>query len=326
MENLINVDKLKELKTKWVKNKEIAEILWCTERSIYKHLAKLKGNDKQKNEEKQQVVSSTKEEKEKQKLVAELTPAQLKEILYFKQLNNKKDVEIWKQNIGHAVFGAIGDSHFGSKACNYEWINKFYDELEKKGIKTVLHAGDMVDWYGVYKGQTFELSKISMDDQINDVIDNYPKRDGIDTYYILGNHDENWLKLVGYDISKTIDMIRTDLHCLGWYNARIKLNGVDVELHHWWGWNAYSLSYKSQKYLENCNPKDQPNVYLLGHFHSALYMFYRKIHAFMVGSFQNETLLSKRFKLGNTQWWWIVDVQLDGKWWTIINMEFISVS
>jgi hypothetical protein len=71
-----------------------------------------------------------------------------------------------------------------------------------------------------------------MNDQINDVIDNYPKRDGIDTYYILGNHDENWLKLVGYDISKTIDMIRTDLHCLGWYNARIKLNGVDVELHH----------------------------------------------------------------------------------------------
>jgi hypothetical protein len=51
-----------------------------------------------------------------------------------------------------------------------------------------------------------------MDEQIQDVIDNYPKRDGIDTYYVLGNHDEQRLKIAGYDISKSIDNMRDDMH------------------------------------------------------------------------------------------------------------------
>lgn len=320
-------EKIKWLKEDWKKNKEIADILGIWERQVYNHLAKMKDHiaDVGKKVEKEEVVQQTKQELELLKIVNGFTPEQLKEILYHSQLALKKDIEIWKQESWHALFGAIWDSHFGSKACNYEWINRYYDELEKRWVKTVLHAWDIVDWYWVYKWHTFELAKLSMDDQINDVIENYPKRDWIDTYYILWNHDEARLKLVWYDISKQIDLLRKDMHCLGWYNARIKIDWVDVELHHWGGSNSYSLSYKPQKYLENVNPKDQPNVYLLWHFHSALYMFYRKIHAFMVGSFQNETLLSKRFKLGNTQWWWIIDVSLDDKWGTIINMEFISV-
>ncbi len=314
------VDKIKKLSSKWKSSREIAELLWIGKTSVLRYA------NKEEKQEKYEVEPLSKSEQEKLKITAELSPTQLKDLLYYSQLNTKKEVEIGKNKVWHAIFWAIGDTHFWSKACNYEWVNKFYDELEKRWIKTVLHAWDIVDGYWVYKGQTFELSKLSMQDQMDDVVKNYPKKKWIDTYYILGNHDEARLKLVGYDISKTIDVFRSDLHCLGFYNARIKIDWIDVELHHWGGSNSYSLSYKPQKYLENVNPKDQPNVYLLGHFHAALYMFYRKIHAFMVGSFQNETLLSKRFKLGNTQGWWIVDIRLDEKWGTIINMEFISVT
>lgn len=320
-------EKIKKLNDEWKKKKEIAEILWITERSVYYHLSKIKWvQDTTKWEVVEELeMPQSKKDMEILKIVAWLSPAELKEILYHTKLNTKKSVEIGSSKTWHAVFWAIWDTHFWSKACNYEWVNRFYDEMEKRWVKTVLHAGDIVDWYWVYKWHTFELAKLSMDDQIQDVVQNYPKKEWIDTYYILGNHDEAWLKLVGYDISKTIDLLRKDMHSLGWYNARIKIDWVDIELHHWGGGNAYSVSYKPQKYLENVNPKDQPNVYLLWHFHTAMYMFYRKIHAFMVGSFQNETLLSKRFKLGNTQWWWVVDVMLDDKWWTIINMEFIQV-
>lgn len=259
-------------------------------------------------------------------LIKNLTPKQIEEILYHNEILKTKDKkEIITEEIWHALFGAIGDTHLGSKKCNYEWLNKYYDEIEKRGVKTVLHAWDIVDGFGVYKWHTFELAKHSMDEQIEDVNKNYPKREWIDTYYILGNHDEARLKLAWYDISKSIDVLRNDLHSLGFYNARIKLNGVDIELHHW-GWsNSYSVSYKPQKYLENTDPKDQPNVYLLWHFHTAMYMFYRKIHAFMVWAFQWETLLAKRFKLGNTNGGWIIDVSLDNQGWTIINMEFIKV-
>jgi hypothetical protein len=182
----------------------------------------------------------------------------------------------------------------------------------------------MVDWYWIYKWQNFELSKHSMQEQIDDVVDNYPKRDWIDTYWIGWNHDEARLKIAWYDIGKTIDNLRNDMHYLWFYNSKVSLNGVDVELHHWWGGNSYSRSYKPQKYLENADPKNQPHAYILWHFHTAMYMFYRKIHAFMAWAFQWETLLAKRFKLGNVNGGWIVEIVLDNQGWTKINIEFIK--
>jgi hypothetical protein len=223
------------------------------------------------------------------------------------------------------LFWAIWDTHLWSKAHNNEWLHKYYDKIQERWVKTVLHAWDLVDGYNVYKWHAFELSQHWADKQAEEVIKNYPKRDGVDTYFISGNHDESLLQLAWYDIGKTIDMFRDDMHYLWFYNARIMLNGVDIELQHW-GWsNSYARSYKPQKYLENADPKNQPNVFLLWHYHTALYMFYRKIHTFMVWAFQWETNLTKRFKLGNTQWWWIVEVSLDNQWGTTIKMEFIKV-
>lgn len=320
-----NREKIKELKQKWLKNDEIADALWLKERMVYYHLAKMKWPEQEKEIEKEQVVTWTKKELELLKIVEWFTPSQLKEILHHSQTNTHNEVEIGSKEIWHAIFWAIGDTHFWSKACNYDWLLKYYERCKERWVKTVLHAGDMVDWYGIYKGQTFELSKHSMQEQVDDVVENYPKIDGIDTYWIWWNHCEWRLKIAGFDIGRMVDWIRDDMHYLWFYNARIKLNGIDIELHHWWWWQSYAQSYKLQKMLENTDPKDQPNVFLLWHFHTAIYTFYRKIHAFTVWAFQWETLLSKRFKLGNVNWWWIIDVSLDDKWGTIINMEFIKV-
>lgn len=216
------------------------------------------------NTNKDIVESMSKEDIKKLELLKWLTPAQIKEILYQNTIATKtNNVDIITDNIGHATFGIIGDTHLWSKHCNYEWLHKYYDEIKKRWIKVVVHAGDMVDGFGVYKWQTFELAKHSMEEQIQDVVDNYPKRKWIDTYRIGWNHDEARLKIAGYDISKSIDNLREDLHNLWRYNARIKINGVYIELHHWWWGNSYSWSYKPQKYMENINPKDQPNVYVL---------------------------------------------------------------
>lgn len=268
----------------------------------------------------------SKQDKKKLEILKNLTPKEIQEILFHDKLNDKPDItEIETKEIGRALFGAIGDTHLGSKKCNYEWLEKYYQKMKEMWVEIVLHAWDMVDGYWVYKWHAFELNKHSMQEQIDDVVENYPKVDWIDTYFISWNHDEAWLKLAWYDIGKAIEWFRKDLHYLGFYNARIKLNGVDIELHHW-GWSqSYAQSYKLQKMLENADPKDQPNVFLLWHFHTAMYMFYRKIHAFMVGAFQWETLLAKRFKLGNVNWWWVVEVILDNNGWTQINMEFIKV-
>lgn len=267
----------------------------------------------------------SKEDEKKLGLVKNLSSKQIEEILYHNTIAKNTDkVSIVTEEIWHALFGAIGDTHFGSKHTDYEWLHKYYDKCKERWVKTVLHAGDLVDWIGVYKWHNFELAKHWADDQLKDVVDNYPKIDWIDTYYIGGNHDESLLKLVGYDILKQVELLRKDMHFLGWYDATIDVNWIKSELHHWgWG-NAYSISYKPQKYLETIDPKDQPNVFLEWHFHSALYMFYRKIHTFMVASFQKPTLFSTRMKFGNTRWGWIVEVWLDNQWGTRIVLEFIK--
>lgn len=311
-------EKIIKLLEKWVTSREIANKLHCSLSTISEVRKELADNLKCNNKINQQ-------DNKKLKMLEGLSLKNIQELLYHNKLSEKWRVNIVTEEVWHAMIWAIWDTHLWSKHCNYEWLNKYYDECEKRGVKTVVHAWDMVDWFNTYPWQVFELSKHSMTEQIDDVIQNYPRRNWIDTHYILGNHDEQRLKIAGYDISKGIDHIRTDLHCLWFYNARINVNWIEVELHHWGGGNSYSRSYKAQKYLENMNPKDQPNVYLLGHFHSAIYMFYRKIHAFMAGAFQWETLLAKRLKLGNVNWWWIIDVVLDNNWWTKINMEFIKV-
>ena len=267
-----------------------------------------------------------KEELKKLELIKDLSPKQIQEILHHNTIASKWNTkEIITEEIWRAVFGAIGDTHLWAKAHNNEWLHKYYDKIQERWVKTVLHAWDLVDWYNVYKWHTFELSKHWADAQLENVIETYPKREWVDTYFINWNHDESLLQLAWYDIWKTVDRLRDDMHYLWFYNARLKLNGVDIELQHWWWSNSYAWSYKPQKYLENADPKNQPNVFLLWHYHTALYMFYRKIHTFMVWAFQWENNLSKRFKLWNTQGWWIIDVSLDNQWWTIINMEFIKV-
>jgi hypothetical protein len=40
------------------------------------------------------------------------------------------------------------------------------------------------------------------------------------------------LRAGNVDIGKMISNVRKDMIYLGFYNARIKLNGIDVDLHH----------------------------------------------------------------------------------------------
>ena len=181
----------------------------------------------------------------------------------------------------------------------------------------------MVDWDGIYKWQVYEQDKIGFDEQVDDVIKNYPDV-WLDTYYILGNHDESFLRKTGGDVGKAISAVRRDMINLGFYDARIKLNGVDVNLHHWWGSMSYAKSYKPQKLMENINPKDQPDLFTSGHRHTALQMFYRKIHGFLPWAFLKENLLAKRFNLDNTVWWRIIELDIDETWGSRIRTEFIT--
>ena len=111
-------------------------------------------------------------------------------------------------------FAIIGDTQLGSKYAQISHLNNFYKLCASEGIKDVYHTGDITDGLKMRSGHEYELYKTSADDMVQDVIDNYPKIDGITTHFITGNHDASIYKQVGYDIGNTIAEKRPDMKYL----------------------------------------------------------------------------------------------------------------
>ena len=242
---------------------------------------------------------------------------------YIAQTNKKEiDKVIWEP--WHLKFWLVSDTHFGARECAKDELWEFYDIAKDKGVECFVHCWDIVDWESVYSWQQFEQDKVWFEQQLADLKDNYPNV-WLPTYFIWGNHDEAYLKKNGVNICKAIETVRQDLINLGFYDARLRLNWIDINLHHW-GWSlSYAKDYKMKKYLDSLPVENQPDIFALWHYHTALYDLHRGIHGFMPWAFLKENLLAKRFNLGNVIGWWVIDIRKDEKWKTYLNMEFIRL-
>ena len=125
----------------------------------------------------------------------------------------------WK---GNKVFkyGVISDTHMGSKSQQQTFLNYLYDRFAFEGIKSVLHAGDITEGYGMRKGHEYEVFLHGADEFIQYVIDTYPFRDDMETYFITGNHDHSFIKSAGLNIGNIIGKSREDMKYLGANVAR----------------------------------------------------------------------------------------------------------
>ena len=123
----------------------------------------------------------------------------------------------------HIRFGVLSDTHFGSLFCNRSLLHLAYKTFKKEGITTVYHCGDMCDGERIYRGQEYELYAHGANAQAREVIDKYPRFDGITTYFITGNHDLSFYKTSGVDIGEIIAMHRKDLVYLGQEEVDIAL-------------------------------------------------------------------------------------------------------
>jgi predicted phosphodiesterase len=214
-------------------------------------------------------------------------------------------------DLGGSVFhfGAVSDTHLGAKSCNYDELEAMYDVFEKRGIKAVTHSGDLCDGNGyVYKGQLSELDTHGIDDTVEMICKRYPKRKGIKTYFIAGNHDESFLLRENANIGKMIEAKRPDMQYLGFYDADVSINGVRVRLCHGGGGGSYALSYRLQKRVENLTGENKPQILIEGHYHTAIYACIRNIHCLTGGTFQGANNFSKRFGMPNVRGGWIIGV------------------
>lgn len=189
-------------------------------------------------------------------------------------------------------FGVISCTHIGSKYQQMTHLTSFYEECERQGANLVLHCGDLVDGEKIYRGQEYELFLHGADAQVDYVINNYPKVNGIKTKVILGNHDESFWSNSGINVVKKICEKREDMEYLGDYLAYLQMANISVGIMHAGGGVAYARSYKPQKIVEQLSPEKKPHLMFIGHWHVACSIpRYRNVETFSLGAFQSQTPL-----------------------------------
>jgi predicted phosphodiesterase len=223
---------------------------------------------------------------------------------------------------GNSVkFAVVSDTHLGSKYQNITYLKKFYAYAKQTGCQFVLHAGDIVDGNGVYKGQEFETFLHGFDETVQYAVKNYPN--GLPTYFITGNHCLSWFNKGGADIGEAIAKRRPDLIYLGQYGAYVMINKVKVYIMHPLGSPAYALSYKIQKLIEGFSSENKPNVLIVGHYHSSFQALVRNVFCMHPASFQGQSPFLRRLAIFPVIGGYIIEMGIDKKGISSFKTEFI---
>ena len=217
-----------------------------------------------------------------------------------------------KSKSNRIKFGLVSDTHLCSRFQQLTYLNDLYDIFHREGIEKVYHLGDITDGEDLYKGHKYEVFKIGSDEQVDYAVENYPRREGIETDFITGNHDLCYYKKQGRDIGKAINAERDDLNYLGQIAAYVEIaEGVFMYLLHPDAGPSYAISYKPQRIAASFIGGEKPQIMALGHWHQLEYLFERNIHILQVPSLQGQTDYLRRGakmpKIGG----WIVEVEVE---------------
>jgi hypothetical protein len=238
------------------------------------------------------------------------------------------EVHVYKQTDNTVRFGLIGDTHYGSLYDHTEGVQAFYERCRAEGIKRVLHAGDVLDGWRIYKGQEFELRDVGFNAQLARMQTSAPMGTGITTEFITGNHDSSFTALVGLNVGRAIQEKRPDWKHLGQDHAMVRFvtpkGAYDVMLLHPDGGTAYALSYRPQKIVEQLEGGKKPNMVAIGHYHKSEFIpSYRNVAMIQVGTFCWQTPFMVRKGLSAHVGGWIVEVSV-GESWNIVKAEFVA--
>ena len=212
----------------------------------------------------------------------------------------------------HSQLCVVSDTHFGNIHQQLHLLNQVYEEAYNRGIKTVLHVGDVVD--GNYPNRPENPRQQFLhgfDEQAGYVVDMYPEVDGITTYYILGSHDETHYKNGQATINDWISRCRKDMIYLGQDTGEIFIDKVKTVLDHPGGGSSQSLSYKPQKRIEILESHLKPKLLLIGHYHKSYVFSYRNIQCLLVPCLCDKTQFQQKQGLSNAVGSYFLDIYSD---------------
>lgn len=240
--------------------------------------------------------------------------------IHYVERNIKPSID----ELEHIKLMIVSDTHMGNVLEQRTLINKVYQEAYRRGITTVLHCGDITD--GDYRNKRpnhpYDLFAQGATQQLVNVVANYPKIDGITTYFITGNHDETHFLNGGFKMGQAIAERRDDLIFLSpnqamFYAGKAR---VPILIRHPGGGCSKALSYKPQEAINKINEKNKPKVLLMGHFHKSYCMYYNDIYALLVPCLIDQTEFMKINDLQNVVGAVFLDLYVDKKG----NIEYFN--
>jgi predicted phosphodiesterase len=202
-------------------------------------------------------------------------------------------------------FGLVSDTHLCCKEECLSELHNQYDLFKHEGISQVFHAGNIVDGY-LPRINRESVFSTTVDGQCQYVINNYPKRDGIKTFFITGDDHESWLMENGLNFGAYLtylcnDQGRTDLQYIGHVESDVEIKtgkvSTIIKIQHPGGGSAYSRSYTGQKSVESFEGGEKPAILVQGHYHVSNYMNDRNIHVISMPGFEGQTIFARKKRL-----------------------------
>jgi len=227
-------------------------------------------------------------------------------------------------------FAIIGDLHFGSLAHDNDSLRAFFEYAQKQGVTEFYLAGDVLDGHKMYKGHEFELRDVGMALQVERVAKDCPElAEDTTIYFIDGNHDASFKKLVGFPSGKWIERELPQWKYLGEDSADIKFKTPEgsftLRIQHPGGGCSYAISYRLQKHIEQISGGNKPNMLALGHYHKTLLMpSYRNVCGVLTGCFQKQTPFMESKGLAAHLGGWIFEVCAGANRHNLFRSEFIA--
>lgn len=208
--------------------------------------------------------------------------------------------------------GLVSDTHLSSKEEALPELHAAYDIFEERGITEVWHPGDFTCGRGIFRTQDSEIKNHTFETQVDYLVENYPKRDGITTLGIAGNHDvEGQFGQIGANPVAALAQRRDDIRDLGLYSAWLELPGGSyVHLLHGSGGMSYAYSYKAQKLVDGYSPGQKPALLCVGHWHVSGWLHQRGVNVIFPGCFEWKSPFLARKGLSPAVGFWILNLTI----------------
>lgn len=212
----------------------------------------------------------------------------------------------------HTEICVVSDTHLGNIHQQLHFLNQIYEEAYNRGIKLVLHCGDLVD--GNYLNrpeQPRQQFLHGFDEQIGYVVDMYPRVKGITTKFILGSHDETHYKNDQATAGFWIPKCRKDMIYLGQDTASLNINKIKITMDHPGGGSSKAISYQLQKRIELLESGSKPKILLAGHYHKSYSFVYRNVRGILVPCTCDVTQFQQKQGLSNVMGAYFLDIYSD---------------